>query len=524
MIGLASASALADPTPPTLRLGTLWIDVEDLFEYTAANPRPSGIQRLAFELYRVLQKRLGADRRIRFVRLDPVRGTFSSVSWRSVANLFARLSDKAPASGKAPAFGNVLAGRGNRAATPSHQHNAESPTRYRARRLVHRLPQSFRRGMLDATRLQIAALSALAGLFVMVTQGIVSRMRKRTRSLVPNPSAGPEVESDEFARFVQPGDILLALGAPWANPDYAGLIEAARMKFGIEFGFLVYDIIPLRRPEWCDRGLVRIFRAWFMSVLPLADHIFAISKFSADDIVSFAETMSIPLRTSVTVIPIGTGFGPDELQPAPDPVGLPVPGSYVLMVSTIEARKNHILLFRVWRRLLEEFPADQVPTLLFAGRVGWLVADLMQQLENTDYLDRKIIVLSDLSDAELAAAYRGCLFTVFPSFYEGWGLPVTESLAFGKPCIASDRTSIPEAGGSFCQYFNPDDLTQAYQTISRIINNREALAVWEAEIQRDFRPTPWQAGAEAILAGVGMTVEARPGALALDPAKEPPPF
>ncbi len=505
--GIAQPASLS---MPIARSRTLWIDVEDLFEYTARNPRPSGIQRLAFELYRVLHDRLGADQRIRFVRLDPMRGSFAAVPWRSVANLFATLADR-PDPGRAePKRADIAI------ETMPILEYVEPPLRNRARRLVHRLPQTLRRGLLDAIRLQLNAFAAFLQLFVILFQGTSHRLR---RPVPPPPleaaavASEPEVFSNEFVRSVRPGDVLLALGAPWSYPDYAGLIESTRARFGIEFGFLVYDIIPLRRPEWCDRGLVRVFRAWFMSVLPLADHIFAISKFSADDLENFAAAASIPLRNKVQVIPIGTGFGPDDPVATLAPPNLPAPGSYVLIVSTIEARKNHMLLFRVWRRLLEETPADGVPTLVFAGRVGWLVADLMQQLENTNYLGGKIVILSDLSDAELAALYRGCLFTVFPSFYEGWGLPVTESLAFGKPCIASDKTSVPEAGGGFCQYFDPDNLEQAYQTIRATIEDREGLAAWEAEIHRDFRPTPWEAGAEAMLVGLGMAEEKSPAAL-----------
>ena len=76
-----------------------------------------------------------------------------------------------------------------------------------------------------------------------------------------------------------------------------------------------------------------------------------------------------------------------------------------------------------------------------ALRVGWLVEDLMRQIVHADHLDGKLIVVEDPTDAELAALYQGCQFTVFPSLYEGWGLPVTESLAFGKPCLASSATA-----------------------------------------------------------------------------------
>jgi glycosyltransferase involved in cell wall biosynthesis len=191
---------------------------------------------------------------------------------------------------------------------------------------------------------------------------------------------------------------------------------------------------------------------------------------------------------------------------------LPPAGSYVLLVSTIEARKNHHLMFRVWRRLLEELPPEVVPTLVFAGRVGWLVDDLMRQIANADHLDGKLVIVEDPNDAELAALYQGCLFTVFPSLYEGWGLPVTESLAFGKPCLIADRTSLPEAGGDLVRRFDPDNLNDAFSAIRDVILDPKGLALWEQQVRQEFRPVPWTATAEALLAALGYAVTPTTGA------------
>jgi glycosyltransferase involved in cell wall biosynthesis len=170
----------------------------------------------------------------------------------------------------------------------------------------------------------------------------------------------------------------------------------------------------------------------------------------------------------------------------------------VLLVSTIEIRKNHALMFRIWRRLLRDLPAESVPTLVFAGKVGWLTADLMQQLENCDWLDGRIRFVASPSDAELARLYRGCLFTVFPSLYEGWGLPVTESLAFGKTVAASDRASIPEAGGPFCAYYDPENTGDAYAVIRRLIERTEEVAALEAKIIAEYRPPVWADSARRL--------------------------
>jgi glycosyltransferase involved in cell wall biosynthesis len=130
------------------------------------------------------------------------------------------------------------------------------------------------------------------------------------------------------------------------------------------------------------------------------------------------------------------------------------------------------------------------------------VQDLMQQIINTDYLFGSLVVLADASDDELAALYRGCLFTVYPSFFEGWGLPIIESLAFGKPCLASDRTSLPEAGGNLACYADPDDLNAWYTVIRKLLEHPGELALWEERIRHEFKPTDCSATIDALLAGL----------------------
>src|SRR5215470_17724184 len=89
---------------------------------------------------------------------------------------------------------------------------------------------------------------------------------------------------DHFASVARGGDMIVALGSPWTTPDYASYIERAVHQNGLRFALLVYDIIPLRRPEWVDLGNVRAFRAWFDGALSLADTIFTISAATAEDV------------------------------------------------------------------------------------------------------------------------------------------------------------------------------------------------------------------------------------------------
>jgi glycosyltransferase involved in cell wall biosynthesis len=475
----------------------IWLDVEDLFEYAASNPRPSGIQRLTYEIYRALQQGHGECGRIHFVRHNPIGQTFRVVPWVAVAHLFDRLAD-APKRGPAAAARRTAADRAGTVGPGSR-------FRRMARRLVYCLPLSVRHRFLVAARLQLQASLAIAALVVFSAGRLLVAVQRWVGCHLPSGiGPGPSAAAGDFAAMVRPGDFLVVLGAPWTNLDYAGLVRNAKNRFGLLLAVLVFDLIPVRRPEWCDRGLVRAFRNWYASTLPEADIVLAISRWTADDVERFAADSGFPLRSRPEVIPIGSGFGAMQRAPAVASDPLPPSSSYALFVSTIEPRKNHLLLFRVWRRMLDEMPAARVPTLVFAGRVGWLVGDLMTQLANTDYLNGKIRLIEDASDAELASLYRDCQFTLFPSLYEGWGLPVTESLLFGKPCLAARATALPEAGGRFARYFDPESVSDAYGLIRSVVEDPDGLRAWQAEIVRDFAPVPWTATSEAILRILGI--------------------
>jgi glycosyltransferase involved in cell wall biosynthesis len=462
-------------------MSRLWFDVEDLLRYgESGQRRPTGIQRGNFELYQALHETYGA--RVQFVRHRRNGDGFVAVSWSSIAACFERLTSTVTAAPTPPA--------GEAAAAPF-------VARGRLRRAAERLPPAIRlplgrivRGQIDSLR----ALPALAG-------GMARCLREalaRPAPLAAGDDAPPPPPLD-FTAEVKPGDALLILGAPMFRSDYDALARAARERHQLRFGLLVHDLVPVRHPEWQAREMVETFGAWMQRMLPLCDTVFAFSHATASDVERYASEHGFALVRPVCHLPHGQRRGgPLTAAPRRTP-RLPEPGSYVLFVSTIEPRKNHALLFRIWRRLLKEMPAGQVPRLVFAGGVGWLVGDLLQQFANANWLDGKILFIREPDDAELAALYEGCLFTIYPSLYEGWGLPVTESLAFGKPCLAANTTSLPEAGGELARYFDPDNLHDALRVVRATLADRAGLAAWEAQVRRDFHPTPWSATAAAVL-------------------------
>jgi len=293
------------------------------------------------------------------------------------------------------------------------------------------------------------------------------------------------------------GDWLVSLGSSWERKTYAATVTNLKQRHGLRFALLVHDILPISHPQYVSPEGIAPFTRWLGGMADVWDRVLTPSRATADAVQAWLAAGG-RLPAKLTVVPFGAGLTREADLPAhPGPAG-----NYALYVSTIEVRKNHDLLVTVWERLIANHGADRVPDLVFAGKFGWRVEPLKRRLSETSNLGGKVRTLANLSDGALARLYANARFTLFPSFCEGWGLPVGESLAFGRPCIASNATSIPEVGGDFCDYHDPHDVDEAYALIERAVTDGAFLEERSAHIARDYRPPRWQNSAEALVAAL----------------------
>jgi glycosyltransferase involved in cell wall biosynthesis len=303
---------------------------------------------------------------------------------------------------------------------------------------------------------------------------------------------------------MRPGDILVMLGASWGVPGYAQHIAVAKARYGVRFAALVYDMIPVENEDMVERHHTFQFRKWLAETVPIADALLTISNYSRRALLEFASAAGWEMP-AVEVIRLGGEWSERPLAGRSGQGGgksaraIDLPPRYALFVSTIEIRKNHQLLVRVWQRLIERHGTDAVPVLIFAGQVGWMVEDLLAELAASHYLGGMIEHRLGLSDAELDVAYDHCLFTLFPSLAEGWGLPVAESLAHGKFCLASNRTSIPEVGGDLVDYFDPSDDDDVMAKLERLLFEPGYLAAREARLRAEYSPGTWADCARSVV-------------------------
>jgi len=180
----------------------------------------------------------------------------------------------------------------------------------------------------------------------------------------------------------------------------------------------------------------------------------------------------------------------------------------VLCVGTIEIRKNHHLLLDVWEQMLATRPRATVPELVVVGRRGWLYDETYARLTRTPAFAGVVHLVEGATDAELAWCYEHAAFTCVPSFYEGWGLPVSESLAFATPCISSDAASLPEAGQGLTDLLDPYDTAAWRDRICALWDDPAARAARADAIAARYRPTTPADTTAAVLAAVRSLREA----------------
>jgi glycosyltransferase involved in cell wall biosynthesis len=280
---------------------------------------------------------------------------------------------------------------------------------------------------------------------------------------------------------LQQGDQLALLGAFWGESSVVELARAHHANGG-RVAVLVHDVIPRVVPQYCGEGLCKTFWSHFERLPDYVNHYLAVSDYTKQD---FVRSMGGRVdAASVTVVPLAHEFAqvprvtdvPAETPAATRP--------YVLCVGTIEGRKNPDLLLRAWQLLLRRLGPDATPDLVLCGRYGSHLAPFKSLLSLDPLLRAKVRIENTPSDSALVKLYRGALFTVFPSHYEGWGLPVGESAWLGKYCLASEASSVPEVLGELIDYASPNQPAQWCERITELLQDPAQLRARELALRR----------------------------------------
>ncbi|WP_457587930.1 glycosyltransferase family 4 protein [Ensifer canadensis] len=344
-------------------------------------------------------------------------------------------------------------------------------------------------GSADPEKTQRLDVIARSGRFGRRRLGTIAFDKGAFRFLTESQDAGPIVT---FSRE----DVYVSAGLDWDNKDFNRIYNLKLMREFRVVGFC-YDLIPFFFPHLCVGDVSSFFSRYFTELSWCADGVVCISECSRRDYKEFVRRSGCALPET-KVVRLGSAIARSSANGlTASPVAEVIAASkYILFVSTIERRKNHEVLYKAYVKLVERGIAD-LPKLVFVGMRGWGVSDLFSDITLDPRIKDHIVVLNDIDDKELSALYENCLFTVFPSLYEGWGLPVAESLGHGKYCLASGAGSIPEIAGDLLDYLDPWDV-QAWANGIEALLEKEYLESKEHAIRERYQVDEWSACVDGI--------------------------
>lgn len=292
-------------------------------------------------------------------------------------------------------------------------------------------------------------------------------VRIGSRMLSLTPAASQRLFSALLATPSAPWSLLRALA--WALP---GLRGAKRMRGSVLLNtghsgldrrgygevlqrllvkpvFVLHDLIPITHPEYCREGESGRHVRRIETMLSYGAALVANSQATLDELQRYAagRNMLLPRVVAAALAP--------AVLPAPASLA-PLPIPYFVVLGTIEGRKNLIMLLQVWRSLHEQL-GERAPRLVVIGQRGWECENVLDLLARCEAVRATVIELGHCSDEELATWLAHSRALLFPSFAEGYGLPLMEALAAGVPVIASDLPVFRELAGPVPEYLNPLD-------------------------------------------------------------------
>lgn len=249
----------------------------------------------------------------------------------------------------------------------------------------------------------------------------------------------------------------------------------------------LHDLSVLLHPEWHPADRVAYYHRNFQRTVDQCVHFLTVSEFSRQEMI---QHLGIPPERITRVY---NGIRP-ELSPLPrEEVSaalkeLGLPPRYLLYVGTIEPRKNILLLLKAYcalpHALRERWP------LLLVGSWGWNAASVAEYLDNIAK-ERGVIHVGYLPDQALAAVYNGARALVYPSLYEGFGLPPMEMMACGGAVLASTAGALAETVGDMAHLIPPDDLDAWSGSLTRILQDDDWWLSLKAGTEQVARSYTW---------------------------------
>lgn len=277
------------------------------------------------------------------------------------------------------------------------------------------------------------------------------------------------------AEEIERGSVLLEIDGVWHSTKNRAFLYPVLSEQGVKIINWIYDVIPITDPVYSHESTVMNYLVYFGAVLKYSSLIIANAQATVEHIKRIAGELQLAVPES-TVIPLGADFGGAKKKENTDAVNIQAEtkkaigaGRYILMVGTIEPRKNHAYL-------LDALDAGLAVNVVFAGRQGWNVEKLVDRMKSHPKKEKQFFWINNASDADIDELYRNAYYVVFPTKNEGYGLPVVEAIQRGVPVIGSDIPVVREVGKEYISYVDNTRPEELVDLIKNAMDNEEKYA------------------------------------------------
>lgn len=312
----------------------------------------------------------------------------------------------------------------------------------------------------------------------------------------------PAFQNEEAQQYTD----IVSVGSSWMqNSEYVSDLGEFAQRYDLKLSVLMHDMTPYLFPHWYPVGYAQVWNENCRALVSRCARMIVYSQSTLNDLIDFSKEFGIAMPPAAR-IKLADDIG--DLGGERSDNGITATNKFsrlpfILAVGGIHTRKNYGLLVDVWAMLRGKM-GEETPHLVIVGGVAWNGNELARAINEDSRIKDRIHILTGIDDASLTELYETCLFTVYPSLYEGWGLPVGESLAHGKICLASNASSMKEIAPDYTDLLDPLDRSAWAAWIQHYTGSKTARSQREQQIAAGYVPLSWQDTADGVLSLLDM--------------------
>jgi len=288
--------------------------------------------------------------------------------------------------------------------------------------------------------------------------------------------------------------IFFDIDSAWNAPYKREILYPIIKKNGFFIFNFIHDLIPILLPEYVQKVTIKNYKPFIETTYKYSDVVLFNSTSSKNDFIDYKAVLKIDRDISTKVIGLGSDFLSSNTIVNDTKTKAILEKKYILFVGTLEPRKNHKEVLDAFDLLSEKYPDLN---LVFIGIKGWKIDSFIDRIQSHPLKDERLFWLNNIDDDTLYHFYQNAFLVTYLSKYEGFGLPIVESLQHGNITITSKNSSMPEVGLDYADYVEDNNLNQLVETISKYTSD-EKLYKKKKQYVKSFKPLSWDKFSELI--------------------------